>query len=617
MASKKHEFKAEMKQLLHLIIHSLYTDKEIFLRELISNSSDALNKVRLLQLTDRDNLLDPELELKIQISLDEESGEVTIEDSGIGMTEEDLVERLGTVASSGTQALLEELKSGEKELDANLIGQFGVGFYSVFMVTNKVTVETRHASKDSKAFRWTSKGEGSYTVEEIEKESRGTKISFKLKKDDKDFAQSYRAKVIIRRYSNFVDFPIYVGEEEVNTSTALWRKSKSEVTSEELKEFYNYISNDNGDFLDHLHLDLDGKVSFKALLFIPEKAPFNMFRSEELASPHLYANRVFIQDDCKELVPDYLKFVRGVVDTESLPLHVSREVTQRSPVLAKIRDVVTGKVLSLLESWAKKDHEKLKTFYKEFGTLFKSGINTEFKHRDRIIELLRFESSESEAGALTGLSDYVDRMPSERKEIYYLAGNDRASLEQDPNLEYFKENGIEVLLLTEPVDSFVVSSVAVFKEKNLVSAEKADLDLDSITPTGSTLSDDEASKLIEAFKSVLGENVADVMPSKRLVGSAVTLVSGKGAMDMQTERLMQMMDQNFKGGKKTLEINPSHPVIINLSKRQNSNNEDPLIAESILQLFEGAQLISGRLESPGDFVSRMTEFIEKATALDA
>ncbi len=613
MTKKKHEFKAEMKQLLHLIIHSLYTDKEIFLRELISNSSDALNKVRLLQLTDKENLLDPEAKLKIQLSLDAETGDVVIEDTGIGMTEEDLMDRLGTVASSGTQALLEEIKAGGKELDANLIGQFGVGFYSVFMVTNKVVVETRHASKDSKGLRWTSKGEGSYTIEEIEKESRGTTISFKLKKDDKEFAQDYRAKSIIRRYSNFVDFPILLGEEEINTSTALWRKNKSEVTDEELKEFYEYVSHDRNGFMDHLHLDLDGRVSFKALLFIPAKAPHDMFRTDELSSPHLYANRIFIQDDCKELVPDYLKFLTGVVDTESLPLNVSREVTQRSPVLAKIREAVTGKVLGLLESWAKKDQEKLKSFYKEFGTLFKSGINTEFKHRDRIVNLLRFESSEKEEGELVGLKDYLDRMPSDRKEIYFLAGHDRASLDKNPNLEYFKQNGIEVLLLTEPVDSFVISSVGVYEEKQLVSAEKADLELEELSSDGEVLTDDQAEAIIAKFKEVLGDRVADVKVSKRLVDSAVTLVSGEGSMDAQTERLMKMMNQEFQGAKKTLEINSSHTVLLNLSKRLSENEGDPLLGIVVEQLFEGALLISGQLESPGDFVSRMTELIEKAT----
>jgi len=614
MASKaKHEFKAEMKQLLHLIIHSLYTDKEIFLRELISNSSDALNKVRLRQLTDKKNLLDESADLKISISLNEETGELSIEDSGIGMTEDDLVNRLGTVASSGTQTLLEELKDGKTQLDANLIGQFGVGFYSVFMVTKKVTVETRHADKDSKAYRWTSKGEGTFTVEEIEKESRGTKISFKLNKDDKEFAQAFKAKSIIRRYSNFVDFPIFLGDEEVNTSTALWRKGKSDVSEDELKEFYSYISHDHGEFLDHLHLDLEGRISFKAMLFIPGKAPFNMFRTDELPCPHLYANRVYIQDNCKELVPDYLKFLRGVVDTDSLPLNVSREVTQRSPVLAKIREAITGKTLSLLESWAKKDPEKLKQFYTEFGTLFKSGINSEFKHRDRIIELLRFESNIKEAGELVGFNDYVDRMPSDREEIYYLTGTDRDSLESNPNLEYFQENGIEVLLLTEPVDAFIIPSIGTYKEKKLLSAESASLDLASSAATGDSLSEDDSEKMVKLFTEVLGDKVAGVNVSKRLVASAVTLVSAEG-MDLQTERLMKMMNQDFEGSKKTLEINPSHPVLLNLAKRHKSDPKDAIVAQSISQLFEGAQLISGELSSPGDFVTRMTEFIEKATS---
>ena len=350
---KRYKYKAEMKQLLHLIVHSLYTHKEIFLRELISNASDALNKARFRGLTDK-NMLSKDQPLQIKISADLDNKKLIIEDTGIGMTEEDLNKRLGTIASSGTRAFLEQMKDTNKPADGNMIGQFGVGFYAVFMVADEVTVETRFADADSKGFRWVSNGEGSFTIQEIDKPERGTRIILSLKEDADEFARDYRVKQIIQKYSNFVDFPIYLEDEQVNTVKALWHKSKSDITDEDLEEFYKFISNDYTAPLGHLHLQLEGRVNFKSLMFIPEKAPPSLFRDAEQKTLHLYANNVFIQEDCKELLPDYLRFVQGVVDTEDLPLNVSREVTQNSPVMAKIKQILTGKILGLLENWATK-----------------------------------------------------------------------------------------------------------------------------------------------------------------------------------------------------------------------------------------------------------------------
>ena len=465
------EYKAEMKQLLHLIVHSLYTDKEIFLRELISNASDALNKARFRKLTDPD-ILSKDSPLEIRVALDKDELTLSIEDTGIGMTRDDLVDRIGTVASSGTKAFLEQIKSGEKAIDGQMIGQFGVGFYSVFMIADEVTIETRHADPDSQGYRWTSDGAGTFTIEEIERVERGTKISLKLKEQESEFAEDYRVRNIIQRYSNFVDFPIKVGDDQANTVKALWHKNKSEIEEEELNEFYKFISNDFMPPMGHLHLHLEGIVNFRALLFVPEKAPPALFRDEEYKKLHLYSNNVFIQDDCKDLLPDYLKFVRGVVDTEDLPLNVSREVTQSSPVMAKIRSILTGKVLGMLEDWANKDSEKYDHFFREFGPLVKTGISTDFKNKEKIIELFRFHSTKTEEGTFTSLKQYVENMNDNQTEIYYLLGEHLDVLKRNPNLEYFKKHDIEVILMDDPVDAFAITHFDNYNEKPLKSIEK-------------------------------------------------------------------------------------------------------------------------------------------------
>ncbi len=610
---QKYEYQAELKELLHLIVHSLYTHPEVFMRELISNASDALNKVRFRMLTDKD-ILDAEADLEIRINVDSKEHTISIEDSGIGMTKEDLIKRIGTVASSGTVEFLKELQKDKKNLDAQLIGQFGVGFYSVFMVTDEVVIETRHADKDSVGLRWKSDGKGSFTIEEIDKPRRGTKIYFKLKDDAKEFAEEHRIKHIIQKYSNFVDFPIKLNNETVNRVEALWHKNKSEIKEEELNEFYKFISNDFQDPLGHLHLSIEGAVNFKALVFIPQSAPPVMFRPEEERGLHLYSNKIFIQDDCKDLLPDYLRFVRGVVDTEDLPLNVSREVTQSSPVMAKIRQTLVNKILALLEDWAKNEPSKYETFYKNFGPIFKLGVNSDYSNRERLIELLRMESTMTEKGHLTSLKDYVSRMNTDQKEIYYLSGESRDLLEKNPNLEYFTKREIEVLLLTDPVDVFVIPSIGEYDKKPLKSIEKADLDLEKDQDDQTErLNENLTKSLIEVFKETLGDRVEDVIESKRLVDSPATLVVGKEGLDPQMERMMKMMQKDFSGSKRILEINTAHPLIKNLSRLNMGNSTDPLLRKSILQLYEGALLIDGNLSSPTDFVNRMTEIMIEAT----
>ena len=605
------EYRAEMKQLLHLIVHSLYTHPEVAIRELISNASDALHKIRFRQLTDK-NILNPEVPLRIDIAVDSDAQTFSITDTGVGMTRDDLTERIGTVASSGTLEFLEQMKEGDTPFDANLIGQFGIGFYSVFMLTDEITIETRHADTDSKGFRWQSTGEGKFTIKEIERPQRGTQISFKLKDESKDFSQSYRAEQVITKYSNFVDFPVSVNGKQVNTVSALWHKNRNEVTEEERNEFYKFISNDLNPPLGHLHLSLEGRVNFKTLMFIPETQPLRFLREEDLSSLHLYSSKVFIQDDCKELLPEYLRFISGVVDTEDLPLNVSREVTQSSPVMARIRETLTSRILSLLEDWAKNDSERYDKFFRNFSLLFKTGLSSDFINRDRLLELLRFESTKTESGKFTSLKDYVAGMSEDQEEIYYLSGDSRDAVERNPNLEYFRKQGVEVLFFIDPVDLFNIPHLLEYDEKPLKSIEKADIDLKADEESqDETLTED--TNLISVFKEILGDRVEDVVASKRLVDSAATLVVGADGMDAHMERMMKMMNQEFTGSKRILELNFSHPLIQNLTQLNENQGDEALIKNCILQLYEGALLVDGNTVDPPTFVARMTEIMERAT----
>lgn len=611
---QKFEYKAEMKQLLDLIIHSLYTHPEIFLRELISNSSDALNKIRYRALTDK-NIVDPDAELKISITFDKEANTLSIEDTGVGMTEEDLKNNLGTVARSGTLEFLKDIKEGKESVSESIIGKFGVGFYSVFMVTDEVSVETRNADKDSKGYLWKSDGGGSYTIEETERQERGTKIHFKFKDSVKEFANEERLKDIVTKYSNFADFPIFLGADKINKVEALWRKSASEVKEKELNEFYKFVTNDYEDPLAHVHLSIESaKANFKALVFIPNSAPYDFMRNQTVASLHLYSNRILIQRDCNDLLPEYLSFVKGVVDTPDLPLNVSREVTQSSAVMSEIKSVLTQKILTMLKRMANKENEKYLHFFKNFGRLLKTGLNQDSSNRDKIIELLRFESSSLKAAELTSLKEYVSRMKGEQKEIYYVSGENRDIVDKNPNLEYFKKKEIEVLYLLDPIDVLLVPSINEYEKKPIKSIEKADIDLmpeDKIDKPEDNLSKD----LLSLFKTVLKDKVSDVVPSKRLVESAVTLVSGKDSMDPQMEKLMKVMNQGMgmPTSVKILEVNTSHPLVVNLSKMYIADNKNPLLEKSILQLFESALLLEGNLPSNADFIKRMVELMSEAT----
>ncbi len=611
------EFKAEMRQLLDLIVNSLYTHPEIFLRELISNSSDALNKARYRGLTDKD-MRDADAPLQIKIEIDKDAKKLVIEDSGIGMRREDLINRLGTVASSGTLEFIKNLKDAGEQKVGDMIGQFGVGFYSVFMVAEEVTVETLHADADATAWRWVSDGKGSFTLEEIEREHRGTRISFTLKDSADEFADDYRVKSIIKKYSNFVEFPIMVGDEKVNSVRALWHESKDSVSEEEYSEFYKFVTNDFSGPLGHLHLSIEGaSVNFKALLFIPENSHYRTMGWQNEKTAQLYSNKVFIMDDCKDLLPEYLHFVKGVVDTEDLPLNVSREMTQNSPVMARIKQILTKRLLSLLEEWAEKEPEKYAKFYEAFGSPFVMGVNMDFDNRERLIKLLRFHSTTTEGEQRTGFADYVARKKDDQKDIYYFTGDHRDSMQNSPKLEYFRKNEIEVMLLTDPADVMVIPSIDKFEEYNVVSIEKADLEIKEDESTDAEkeqrISDEQADSLLASFKAILGEQVEDVRISKRLVDSAATLVAGAQGMDAHMERMMKMMDASYGGSKKILEINPGHDLIKNLARIQLGGGSDEDLRPYIMQLFEGAMLLDGALSGPTDFVQRMTKIMTDAT----
>lgn len=613
LKAEEFQFKAEMSQLLHLITHSLYSHREIFLRELVSNASDALNKLHFKSLTDQ-SVLGEDGELQIEIDLNEEEKTFSIRDNGIGMSKEDLQNNIGTIASSGTANFLKQL-TGDNKKDMELIGQFGVGFYAVFMVADEVTIETR-AYNEEQGYKWVSAGTGSYTIEEVDLEKRGTRISFKFKESAEEFASKWRIESVIKKYSNFVSFPIVLNSEKTNQSTALWSKQKSEVKEEEYKEFFKYISNSSNDPMDCLHMSVEAPVQFKSILFVPDEAERFLFTQDLETKLHLYVKRVFIQNDCKELLPKYMRFISGVVDSEDLSLNVSREVTQKSAVLEKINKYLMRKLLGMFKDWAEKDEEKYAKFWEKFGYFIKEGIHTDFSNKDKLVELYRCYSS-NDAEKLTSLKEYVERMNPDQEEIYYIFGKDRATIENSPNLEYFKKNNIEVLYLLEEIDDFIMPSIMTYKEKNIVGIDKADLKLkdESKEDEAEALSSDSKEKVIECFKKVLGENVSDVIESKRLVDSACTLVSPKDAMNANMERMMKMMDQNFQGSKRVMEVNLSNPLVKNLSVLLEKSPDDSLISDCIMQLFEGASLLEGALENPATMIPRGTRFMEKATEL--
>ncbi|MBF0494477.1 MAG: molecular chaperone HtpG, partial [Candidatus Omnitrophica bacterium] len=470
-----------------------------------------------------------------------------------------------------------------------------------------------HMDKNFTGCRWKSSA-GTFTIEEITRPERGTKIFFKLKDEHKEFAEVERIKEIITKYSNFADFPIYLGKDKINKVEALWRKKASELKENEVNEFYKFIANDYEEPLAHIPVSVEGSVvSFKALLFIPKTAPFDLMRKDDLKTINLYSNKILIQSNCREILPEYLRFIRGVVDTIDLPLNVSRELTQASPLMTRIKNILISKIFVFLEDLFKKDREKYLVFYRNFGPLFKTGLNSDFENKDKITDLLCFVSSRTKENEMVTLKEYAMRVKPDQKEIYYISGDSRDSIERNPNLEYFRKNDIEVLFLIDPVDIFTVPSIGEFDTKKIKSIEKADIELkaeDKLEKPDSNLS----KSLIDLFKKTLKDKVEDVVESKRLVDSAVTLVSGKNALDPQMEKMMKIMTRdNSYVSKKTLEVNMAHPLLKNLSQIYLANTHDVRLEKCILQLYESALFIDGSLPPNSDFVKRMTDLMVDAT----
>lgn len=608
MSTEKHQFQAEIQQLLNIVIHSLYTDKEIFIRELVSNAADACEKLRFTQASGQ-AVHQPETELKISVTTDKDAGTITITDAGIGMTHDEIVQNLGTIAHSGTKAFLKQMAEGQKP-DLSLIGQFGVGFYSAFMVATEVTVYSRSWRADESGWKWVSQGEGSYEVEAAADLPRGTKIVLKLKEEAKLFSEEWEVEHIIKRYSSFVTFPIELNGKRLNTVQAIWARSKSEIKEEEYNEFYRYIGHDSEEPLYRLHFTADAPLAIQALLFVPKNNLESGGMTRLESEVNLHCRKVLIQAKAKGLFPEWLRFLRGVVDSEDLPLNISRESMQDTSLMQKLNKVLTTRFLKFLDEQANKEPEKYTTFYREFQRFLKEGVVTDFTHREALGKLLRFTSSVTEGDNFTSLAEYVTRMGSEQKEIYFLLAADRAAAEASPYFEVFKSRKFEVLFLNDPWDEFVMDHLREFEGKTLVAAEKADLSLTD-KPAGG-LSDDEAADLAKWFKETLGERVGEVRASKRLVDSPVAVVDGDKFMTSSMRRIIKAMGKDKAAEsvpKLDLELNQSHDLMVRVNGLR--QNDGPLAALLAEQLFDNARLSVGLLEDSRSMVQRMNQLLGK------
>lgn len=620
--TKTFEFKAEVKQLLNILVHSLYTSREIFLRELISNASDALDKLRFKS-TKGDEILDNDLPLEIKIDFDEKKNTLTISDTGIGMTQDEIVENIGTIAKSGSAEFIKTLMESKDQAN-NIIGKFGVGFYSVFMVAEEVEIKSRSYRKDAKPIYWKSDGLGSYTVQELDGNlKRGTEIKIKLREDAKEFTEKYRLESTIKRHSNFITFPIFIGKDKVNTISAIWREPKSSVKKEQYDEFYKFLTYDSEPPMDIIHKSVDAPIQFNALLFIPSKHNEFFWMHKDDYGLDLYVKRVLIQHKNKDLLPEYLGFVKGVVDSEDLPLNISRETLQENIVFSKISSSVTLQVLNYLADKAKNNPDEYAKFWKEHGRIFKLGYS-DYSNQEKYMDLLRFNSSSIEnKDGLTSFAEYSSRMKEDQKTIYYAAGSSRDSIELDPHLEIFRSKGIEVLYLLDPVDEFVINSLHKYKDFEIESVENADLKkiekLESVEEKKTDFEKLEKydekhfSSLLSKMKEVLGDRVVDVRESKRLSGSASCLASEGDAMTASMQKILKMTNPGMADQKKILEINRDNKLIRNLLEVFKKDSNDSLITNATEQLFESALLLEGNLNDPHKLVKRINELLEKSS----
>jgi molecular chaperone HtpG len=618
-------FKTEVKQLLHLMIHSLYSNKEIFIRELVSNASDACDKLRFEALKNGD-LFEGDSELKVDITFDKDAKTLTIQDNGIGMNRDDVINHLGTIAKSGTADFLSQL-SGDQKKDSQLIGQFGVGFYSAFIVADKVTVETRRAGEAAESgVRWESKGEGEFDLEEIQKAGRGTSITLHLKDDEDEFADSTRLQHLIKKYSDHIAIPVFVqqdavenedGEKEekapeaVNQAKAMWTRAKSDISDEDYHEFYKHVSHDWNEPLTWMHNTVEGKLDYTSLLYIPAKAPFDMWNREATRGLKLYVQRVFIMDDAEQFLPTYLRFVKGVLDSNDLSLNVSREILQQDKQVESLRSALVKRVLDTLAKLAKKDAEKYQSFWNEFGDVLKEGPAEDFANREKIAGLFRFATTQSEDKTQNvSLEEYVSRMREGQKKIYFITGDSYESAGASPHLEYFRKKGVEVLLLTDRVDEWMVGHLNDFDGKPFQDVTKGELDLDELA--------DEAEKeqqkqleethkaLVERLQTALAEEVKEVRVSSRLSDSPACLVVGQYDMGGHMRRMMEAAGQPVPEPEMALEVNPEHPLIARLDQETDEERFKELsqLIHAQAQLAEGSQL-----KQPAQYVTRLNKLL--------
>lgn len=624
-AENKIEFKAEVSKVLDLVINSLYSNKEIFLRELISNASDACDKLRYLSLT-QDKLVDKGTEFSISITTDKKSKSISISDNGIGMNHDELVENLGTIAKSGTTAFLENL-SGDEKKDAELIGQFGVGFYACFGVAEKVEVVTKRAG-ESQGWLWTSEGAGSYSIAKADRDSQGSTVTVFLKKESKEYLEEARIRNIIKTYSDHVSLPINFEKveknktdiEQLNSGSAIWTRNKSDITDDQYKEFYHSVGHVFDDPWLTLHNRVEGKIEYTNLLYIPSSKPFDLMNPDRKHKVKLYVKKVFITDDCEDLMPSYLRFVRGVVDSEDLPLNVSREMLQHNVLVTHIKKALVKKVFSELKKKATKKPEEYELFWNNFGAVLKEGLYEDHENKDALIELSRFKSTSG--NDLVSMESYIAGMNDGQKDIFYITGDNAEVLEKSPQLEGFKARGISVLLLTDPVDEFWIPMVGQYKEKTFKSVTAGDIDLGEIKDSknkksgnkkDAAVKDADLAKLIVVIKEILGDSVKDVKSSDRLTDSAVCLVAADGDMDLHLARMLkQQGHSDMQDSSRILEINSSHQLIIKLSEISQDLSKKDLLGDVAHLLLDQAKITEGEaIKDPVNFAKRLNETLVK------
>ena len=608
-------FQAEVQQILSLVINSLYTHKEVFLRELISNASDALDRARFLALTRKD-VSEQVGEPQITIRLDDDARTLIIEDNGIGMTRDEVIRNLGTIARSGTLEFLKAQAEAAKSKDGapKLIGQFGVGFYAAFMVAARIDVKTRSMLPGAEPVLWRSTGSGSFTVLPGDRATPGTEIVLHLKEEDREFTKAWKVKEVIRKYSDFVTFPILVSGEVANRSKAIWTLPKSQVTDEQHTEFYRHLTGQSTETpLLRVHYTVDAPVQFNALLYVPEKAPYDMFMKERRGL-RLYAKRVLILEDCDKIAPLYLRFLRGVVDSEDLSLNVSREMLQEDKTLAQIEQQITKQVLKALKDLAESDAEKYETFWREFGKVLKEGLTADWKNRDAIADLCRFESMKTAPGKLLSFKAYVEAMPEGQKEIYYMTGPSRRAVEESPHLEAFRKRDYDVLFLTDPIDEWVTKSLPDYDKRRLKSITHGDIDLGEAPAEAAKESQPSTEAAVSAVKAALGDRVKDVRLSKRLTDSASCLVAAEGDLGANMERILKMMDAKAEESKRILELNASHPFVQNLSLLAAKEPSSDRVKAWAEMLYDQALLAEGVVTDPAKLVRRIQDLLTEVSS---